>query len=86
MPFKTITKNVKAESGADIGVSLSLEGSNFMVRFTRDNIEIGYVELEFAQAGLAEMKHALQEKDLDESEKLAAEKALEKAVQELMQD
>ena len=86
MPFKTITKSVKAQTGAELGVSLSLEGSNFIVRFTRDNIEIGYVELEFAQAGLADMKHALQENDLDESEKLAAEKALEKAVQELMQD
>ena len=29
MPFKTITKSVKAESGAELGVSLSLEGRNF---------------------------------------------------------
>ena len=80
MPFKTITKTVKAETGADIGVSLSLEGNKFVVRYTCDDIEIGYVELEFAQAGLADMKHALQENDLDESEKLAAEKALQKAI------
>ncbi len=83
MTFKTISKTVHVEGGAEIGASISLDHDRIDVRITRDDIEIGHISIKSGSP--LELDHALNT-DLDELEQMAAETVIGYAIAALLKD
>ncbi len=83
MTFKTISKTVHVEGGAEIGASISLAQDRMDIRITRDDIEIGHISIKSGNP--LELDHALNT-DLDELEQMAAETVIGYAIAALLKD
>ena len=84
MTFRTITKTVHIDGGAEIGVSLSMQRSEMDVRILRDDTEIGHITFKQGHQDFV-LDHAL-DAGLDELEMTAVENALGLALAGLFKD